>query len=245
MPGRSGSHHFYGIPLVRRIVYIIIFLLILLYHGTGQAQIETEKKVSVEKGRVAFVEIRAERSVTLFVLYPSQYKRYVETGEKSGALEITGVLWYIYPIPAMLEDQTVYFIVKDGAEFKIRYEIIDERIKKLYSGEVLLRSGLESLLGGISTLRLSQILPGLKIEITTSAKAKLAVVKTIDYAFFLRGIKTFDEIYSSAEIKRDDDAPLRLETKDFDDLYIISEAQEGTRIKYLIWATKESAESGC
>lgn len=231
--------------MVRRIVYIIIFLLILLYHGTGQAQIETEKKVSAEKGRVAFVEIRAERPVTLLVLYPSQYKRYVETGEKSGALEITGILWYIYPIPAMLEDQTVYFIVKDGAEFKIRYEIIDERIKKLYSGEVLLRSGLESLLGGISTLRLSQILPGLKIEVTTSAKAKLAVVKTIDYAFFLRGIKTFDEIYSSAEIKRDGDAPLRLETKDFDDLYIISEAEEGTRIKYLIWATKESAESGC
>jgi len=82
-----------------------------------------EKKVFVERERVAFVEITSDKPVALFIMYTPQYNNYIKSGSTDGAFEVNNIRWYFYPIPAMFDDQTVFFIIKEGASFKITYEM--------------------------------------------------------------------------------------------------------------------------
>ncbi len=224
----------------------IIFLFI-YGHSTSDNQkpnIEYEKKVFVEREKVAFVEITSDKPVDLFIMYTPQYKNYTKSGSTEGAFDVRNIRWYIYPIPAMFDDQTVYFVVKEGAQFKITYENIKERIDRLFKGEILLRSGATSFFKkGIDSIRLTQNLPDLQIEIEASEDAQIAAVKVMDYISLTRGQKSFEDIYKNASFKGV--KSLNFRAPDFDDLYLIVKSENGVNIKYKTWANKETANSGC
>ncbi|HAP66598.1 MAG TPA: hypothetical protein DCQ99_02030 [Nitrospinae bacterium] len=205
---------------------------------------EYEKKVFVEREKVAFVEIKSDKPVDIFIMYSPQYKNYTKSGSTEGAFDMRNIRWYIYPIPAMFDDQTVYFIVKEGAEFKVTYENVKERIDRLFKGDMLLRSGADSFFKkGIDSIRLTQNLPDLQIEIEASEDVQIAVVKVMDYISLTRGKKSFEEIYENASFKGV--KSLNFRSPDFDDLYLIAKSENGVNIKYKTWANKDTASSGC
>jgi hypothetical protein len=223
-------------------LFATLIFTLLLY--SPSFALESEKKVFVERERVAFVEITSDKPVDLFIMYSPQYKKYAESGSTEGAFDVKSITWYIYPIPAMFDDQTVYFIVKDGANFKITYENIKERIDRLFKGEILLRSGADSYFKkGIDSIRLTQNLPDLQIEIEASEDVQIAVVKVMDYISLTRGKKSFEEIYSNASFKGI--KSLNFRAPDFDDLYLIVQSKNGANIRYKTWANKDTANSGC
>src|SRR3972149_6101607 len=77
---------------------------------TASSPPSSENRVDVKKGLVAFVEIKAEEPVTIYIMYPTQFTKYKETGSAAGVLELRNLTWLIYPIPALMEAQTVYFV---------------------------------------------------------------------------------------------------------------------------------------
>ncbi len=204
-----------------------------------------EKKIDVKKGLVAFVEISSSAPTTVYLMYPSQYERYKASGSTEGALEFKNITWLFYPIPALLEDQTVYFIPKGEVTFNITYENIQERIDRLYVGEEQLRAGTEMLIEpGVNIVRLTPLIPGLKVSLDFFEKYRFVVIKTIDLARYNKGLKSFDQLYTENELKGNYDH-LNFSTSDFEDIYLLIKSENQGRLKYMIWATKESAESGC
>lgn len=232
-------------------VFIILFLTGLVVLGVAVRPSSAgkdpppERRVDVKKGLVAFVEIRSREPVTMYIMYPTQYRKYSATGSLEGALEIKKITWLIYPVPAMLEDQTVYFVPEGGVIFNVQYEDIEERIDRLLKGEEMLRAGMEMLVeGGISITRLTPLIPGLKIRLDFSEDARFVIIKTIDFARYRKGIKTFDQLYEESDLKGHEKG-FNFSTTEFEDLYLLVEAIVPIRVKSIIHATKESAESGC
>lgn len=220
-----------------------VFIIALLFYKPSFA-LEYEKKVFVEREKVAFVEITSDKPVALFIMYTPQYNNYIKSGSTEGAFDVKNIRWYIYPIPAMFDDQTVFFIVKDGAKFNITYEIIKERIDRLFNGETLLRSGADAFFKkGIDSIRLTQNLPELKIDIEASIDVEIMVIKVMDYISLIRGLKSFEEIYKNASIKGN--RSLNFRAPDFDDLYLVVKSENGVNIRYKTWANKDTATSGC
>lgn len=204
-----------------------------------------DKKIEVKKDLVAFVEINSSAPSTVYLMYPAQYEKYMKSGSPEGVLEFKDITWLFYPIPALLEDQTVYFVTKDDVAFNITYENIQERIDRLFSGEEQLRAGTETLISkGINVVRLTQLIPGLKVRFDLFSKSEFVVIKTIDLARYRKGIKGFDQLYSENELKGSNDH-FNFTTSDFDDRYLLIRTENQGKLKYIIRATKESAESGC
>lgn len=204
-----------------------------------------EKRVEVKKGVVAFVDVKSEEPTTLYIMYPTQYNRYKETGSTEGALEFEEITWLLYPVAAMLEDQTVYFVPSGGARFDVRYENIQERIDQLLKGEERLRAGMEKQVeGGVSVIRLTPLIPSLKVRLDFSGDARFVIVKTIDFARYRKGLKTFAQLYDEAAL-RGSQREVHFSTTDFEDLYLLVKTAGPVRVKSVIHATKESAESGC
>ena len=203
------------------------------------------KKVDIKKGLVAFVDIKSPTPAAVYLLYPVQYEKYKETGSLEGVLEFKNITWLMYPIPALLEDQTVYFVPKGDVTFTITYENIRERIDRLYRGEEQLRAGTEMLtIPGVNVVRLTPLIPGLKIRLEFSDNIPFVIAKTIDLARYLKGIKGFDQLYDEAGLKGAGKG-FNFSTSDFEDLYLLIKTNEPMRVKYIIHATRESAESGC
>lgn len=100
-----------------------------------------QKMVEVNKGQVAFVHIRADGPTSILIMYPAQYQSYKATGSTEGAYAVQDVTWFLYPIPAMLEAQTVRFVADRDLVFDVVYEVIEERVDRLFRGEELLRAG--------------------------------------------------------------------------------------------------------
>ncbi len=228
--------------------FFAIFIIILFNYSQSfadnQNPIEYEKKIFVEREKVAFVEITSDKPVDIFIMYTPQYNSYLKSGSTEGAFDVKSVTWYIYPIPAMFDDQTVYFIVKDGARFSITYENVKERIDRLYKGEVLLRSGINAFLRkGVDSIRLTQNLPELQIDIEASEDAPIMAIKVMDYLSLTRGLKSFEEIYNNASLKGK--KALSFRSPDFEDLYIVVKSEKGVNIKYRTWANRDAANSGC
>lgn len=208
-----------------------------------------ERRVNIEKGQVAFVELKSPDPLTVYIMYPTQYTKYNTTGSLEGVLELKNITWLLYPLPAMLEDQTVYFVpereVRREVTFNVEYEDIKERIDRLLKGEERLRAGMEMMVeNGVNAIRLTPLIPGLKIKLDFSGEARFVIVKTIDFARFRKGIKTFEQLYGESDIKGSQNV-FNLSTTDFEDLYLLVEAPATIRVKSIIHATKESAESGC
>lgn len=204
-----------------------------------------ERRVDVKKGLVAFVDIRSTEPVTMYIMYPTQYSKYSATGSLDGVLELKNITWLMYPVPAMLEDQTVYFVPRGEVIFNVQYEDIKERIDRLLKGEEMLRAGMEMLVeGGINVIRLTPLIPGLKIRLDFSGNARFVIVKTIDFARYRKGIKTFDQLYEESDLKGHEKG-FNFSTTDFEDLYLLLETPAPMRVRSIIHATKESAESGC
>lgn len=204
-----------------------------------------EKRVDVRKGVVAFVDVKSEEPTTLYVLYPTQYSKYKGTGSTEGVLEFKDITWLLYPVAAMLEDQTVYFVLKGEARFDVRYENIQERIDHLLKGEEKLRAGMEMQVeGGVSMIRLTPLIPALKVRLEFSNDVRFVIVKTIDFARYRRGLKTFEQLYDEA-VLRGPEKEIHFSTTDFEDLYLLVKTGEPVRVRSIIHATKESAESGC
>lgn len=219
------------------------FTIVLLFYNLSFA-LEYEKKVFVEREKVAFVEITSDKPVDIFIMYTPQYNSYLKSGSMEGAFDVKSITWYIYPIPAMFDDQTVYFIVKDGAKFSITYENVQERIERLYKGEVLLRSGASAFLKkGVDSIRLTQNLPELQIDIEASEDVPIMAIKVMDYISLMRGFKSFEEIYDNTNNKGKKSVSFR--APDFDDLYVVVQSKNGVNIKYKTWANREAANSGC
>ena len=213
----------------------------------------SEKRVDVKKGLVAFVEIKTEEPVTVYILYPTQYTKYKATGSADGVLEFKNITWLIYPIPALLEDQTVYFVPfvpKGGPKrgdilFHTVYEDIHERIDRLMKGEEMLRAGMEmAVAGGTEVIRLTPLIPGLKVRLDFSGDTRFVVVKTIDLARYRKGVKSFEQLYEESDLKGSEKRVI-YSTKGFEDLYLFVRTPDPVRVKSVIHATKESAESGC
>ncbi|MBI5756394.1 MAG: hypothetical protein HZA12_05655 [Nitrospirae bacterium] len=203
------------------------------------------KKVDIQKGLVAFVDIKSPTPAAVYLLYPVQYEKYTETGLLEGVLEFKNITWLMYPIPALLEDQTVYFVPKGDVIFNITYENIRERIDRLYRGEEQLRAGTEMLTEpGVNVVRLTPLIPGLKIRLEFSDNIAFVIAKTIDFARYRKGLKSFEQLYGDAEIKGTSNV-FNFSTTDYEDLYVLIKTDSLMKMKYLIWATKESAESGC
>lgn len=227
----------------------IVFIVTVFAYNPSLAEnknslLEYERRVDVERDRVAFVEITSEIPVNIFIMYTPQYTNYMKNGSTQGAFEVKDVLWYFYPIPAMFDNQTVFFIVKEGAKFSITYENVKERIERLFKGGVLLRSGANSFFRkGIDSIRLTQNLPGLQIEIEASEDVEVMAVKVMDYISLTRGIKSFEDIYRMAGFKGR--RSLSFRSPDFDDLYVIVKSKNGVNIRYKTWANKEAAIAGC
>jgi len=121
---------------------------------------------------------------------------------------------------------------------------VKERIDRLFKGEILLRSGANSFFKkGIDSIRLTQNLPELQIEIEASEDAQIAVVKVMDYISLTRGKKSFEEIYNNASFKGI--RTLNFRAPDFDDLYLVIKSENGVNIRYKTWANKDTANSGC
>ncbi|MBI5407664.1 MAG: hypothetical protein HZA18_08235 [Nitrospirae bacterium] len=221
----------------------------------------SEERVDVKKGLVAFVEIKTEEPVTVYILYPTQYTKYKATGSADGILEFKNITWLIYPIPALLEDQTVYFVPfvpkggpKGGPKegdvlFHTIYEDIYERIDRLMKGEEMLRAGMEmAVAGGTEVIRLTPLIPGLKVRLDFSGDTRFVIVKTIDLARYRKGVKSFEQLYEESDLKGSEKG-INFSTTDFEDLYLIVRlivrTRDPVRVKSVIHATKESAESGC
>lgn len=228
-------------------LFIAVVTILLLYtpSATGNGKgLEYEKKVFVEREKVAFVEITSEKPVDILIMYTPQYNNYIRSGSAEGAFEVKNIIWYIYPIPAMFDDQTVFFITRGGARFNVTYENIKERIDKLFKGEMLLRSGVSSFFKkGIDSIRLTQNLPELQIEIEASEDVQIMVIKVMDYISLTRGLKSFEDIYSNAKFKGI--RTLNFRAPDFDDLYLVAKSESGTNIMYKTWVNKDTASSGC
>ncbi|MBI3813955.1 MAG: hypothetical protein HY279_05745 [Nitrospinae bacterium] len=224
---------------------LIIFLLTCSRAiADNQNSIEYEKKVFVEREKVAFVEITSDKPIDIFIMYTPQYNSYCKSGSTEGAFDVKSITWYIYPIPAMFDDQTVFFIAKDGARFNITYENVKDRIDRLFKGEALLRSGASAFFKkGIDSIRLTQNLPELQIEIEASEDIPIMALKVMDYMALTRGLKSFEEIYNNTVLKGKKSLSFR--APDFDDLYIVVKSEKGVNIKYKTWANREAANSGC
>lgn len=213
--------------------------------GGGIAAAGQEKRVDVKKGAVAFVDVKSDEITTLYIMYPTQYSKYKETGSTEGVLEFKDITWFLYPVAAMLEDQTVYFVPNGEARFDVRYENIQERIDQLLKGEEKLRAGMEMRVErGVSMIRLTPLIPALKVSLDFSGDARFVIVKTIDFARYRKGLKTFEQLYDEA-VLRGSEKELRFSTTDFEDLYLLVKTDGPVRVKSVIHATKESAESGC
>jgi hypothetical protein len=217
----------------------------------------SENRVDVKKGLVAFVEIKAEEPVTIYIMYPTQYTKYKATGSADGILEFKNITWLIYPIPALMEEQTVYFVPfvpKGGPKrgdvlFHTVYEDIHARIDRLMKGEEMLRAGMEMVVaGGTEVIRLTPLIPGLKVRLDFSGNTRFVIVKTIDLAKYRKGIKSFEQLYEESDLKGSEKG-INFSTTDFEDLYLIVRlivrTPDPVRVKSVIHATKESAESGC
>jgi len=213
----------------------------------------SEERVDVKKGLVAFVEIKTEEPVTVSIMYPTQYTKYKTTGSANGVLEFKNITWLVYPIPALLEEQTVYFLSsvpkgeakKGDILFHTVYEDIHERIERLMKGEEMLRAGMEMAIeGGTEVIRLTPLIPGLKVRLDFSGNARFIIVKTIDLARYRKGIKSFEQLYDEADLKGSEKG-INFSTTEFEDLYLIVRTPDPVRVKSVIHATKESAESGC
>jgi hypothetical protein len=229
---------------MNKILKLFTFFIIILLSYNPSFALEYEKKVFVEREKVAFVEIASDKPVDIFIMYTPQYNSYLKSGSMEGAFDVKSVTWYIYPIPAMFDDQTVYFIVKEGAKFSISYENIKERINRLYKGEVLLRSGANAFFKkGIDSVRLTQNLPELQIDIEASEDVPIMAIKVMDYLSLTRGLKSFEEIYNNANLKGKKSLSFR--APDFEDLYLVVKSENGVDIQYKTWANKEAANSGC
>ena len=204
-----------------------------------------ENRLDVKKGEVAFVEIRSQEPSTIYIMYPTQYNKYKTTGSLEGVLEHKNVTWLIHPVPAMLEDQTVYFIQKGETIFSVVYENIQERIDGLIKGEEMLRAGMEMRVADKeNVVRLTPLIPDLKMMLDFSKEAKFVIIKTIDFARYRKGLKNFDQLYEES-VHKGSGTGYNFTTKDFEDLYLIIKTPDPIRVKYIIRATKESAESGC
>lgn len=216
----------------------------------GDAVNPQAKRVDVKKDRVAFVEMKSSEPVILYIMYPSQYSRYAETGSISGVTEYKNITWLMYPVPALFEDQTVYFVsagdVRPGdVKINVTYENINERVDRLLKGEEMLRGGTETLVeGGVNMIRLTPLIPGLKVRLDFSGDTQFVIVKTTDFARYRKGIKSFESLYEEADLKGTDRG-FDFSTTDFEDLYLIVRTTAPVRVKSVIHATKESAESGC
>lgn len=209
-----------------------------------------EKRVDVKKEMVAFVEVISVKPATLYIMYPTQYKKYADTGSTEGVSEYKNLTWLMYPVPALLEDQTVYFVsagdVRPGdVKINVTYENINERVDRLLKGEEMLRGGTETVIeGGVSMIRLTPLIPGLKVRLDFSGDAQFVIVKTIDFARYRKGQKSFESLFADADIKGRERG-YNFSTTDFEDLYLLVKTTTPIRIKSVIHATKESAESGC
>ena len=210
-----------------------------------QVQNDMVKKVEAKKGIVAFIELSSPSQSDVYLLYPTQYNKYKTSGSLEGVIEFKDITWLFYPIPALLEDQTVYIITKGEVKLNIAYENIQERLDRLFAGEEQLRAGTEmSIDSGISMVRLTPLIPGLKVRLDFTENAQFVIVKTIDLARYKKGLKSFDQLYKEYELKGSSDH-FNFSNSDFEDLYMLVRTDKRIRLKYLIWATKESAESGC
>lgn len=237
---------------VKVIIAAIIFVLL---SGGGEASPElaegggkgvvSEKKVEAKKGIVAFIELSLNTPSDVYLLYPSQYNKYRKSGSLDGGLEFKEITWLFYPVPALLEDQTVYVVTKGAVRFNITYEDIQERIDRLYAGEEQLRAGSEvTIKSGTNVVRLTPLIPGLRVRLDLSENAEFVIAKTIDLARYKKGLKSFDQLYEGNDLKGNS-GHLDFITSEFEDLYLIVRTDRQIMLKYMIWATKESAESGC
>ena len=203
------------------------------------------KKVDAKKGIVAFIELSSPVPTDVYLMYPTQYNKYKASGLLEGVIEFKEISWLFYPVPALLEDQTVYIVSKGNITFNITYENIQERLDRLFAGEEQLRAGTEmSINNGITVVRLTQLIPGLKVKLDLTENAQFVITRTIDLARYNKGLKGFDQIYKENALKGSNDH-LDFITSDFEDLYLLVRTDNQIRLKYMIWATKESAESGC
>lgn len=240
-----------GYSGVRAFVTLLSLTLILFAVVVSSAATEgippalAEKRVEARKGMVAFVDMKSEEPTTLYIMYPTQYSRYKETGSTEGALEFKDLTWLLYPVAAMLEDQTVYFVPKGEARFDVRYENIQERIDQLLRGEEKLRAGMEMQIEeGVSMIRLTPLIPALKVRLDFSGDTRFVILKTIDFARYRKGLKTFEQLYDEA-VLRGSEKEIHFSTTDFEDLYLLVKTDGPLRVRSIIHATKESAESGC
>lgn len=204
-----------------------------------------EKKVEAKKGIVAFIELSSPIPSDVYLLYPTQYNKYKTSGSLEGVIKFNDITWLFYPIPALLEDQTIYIVTKGEVNYNITYENIQERLDRLFTGEEQLRAGTEMTINsGINIVRLTPLIPGLRVRLDFTENAQFVIVKTIDLARYKKGLKSFDQLYKEYELKGSSDH-FNFSISDFEDLYMIVRTDNRIRLKYLIWATKESAESGC
>jgi len=204
-----------------------------------------EKKIEAKKGIVAFIELSSTVPADIYLMYPTQYNKYKASGSLEGVIEFKEISWLFYPVPALLEDQTVYIVSKENVNFNITYENIQERIDRLFAGEEQLRAGTEmSINNGITVVRLTQLIPGLKVRLDLTENAQFVITRTIDLARYNKGLKGFDQLYKENALKGSSDH-FNFITSDFEDLYLLVRTDNQIRLKYMIWATKESAESGC
>ena len=94
--------------------------------GGFEGLFSSEKRIHAPKGIVAFIELSSPTPSDVYLLYPTQHNKYKESGSLEGVLEFKEITWLFYPIPALLEDQTVYIITKGEVKLNITYENIQE-----------------------------------------------------------------------------------------------------------------------
>ena len=126
--------------------------------GGGQRAFPVEKRVDVKKEMVAFVEVISVKPAALYIMYPTQYKKYADTGSTEGVSEYKNLTWLMYPVPALLEDQTVYFVSPgnvrpEDVKINVTYENINERVDRLMKGEEMLRGWKEDTGKALKKLR--------------------------------------------------------------------------------------------
>lgn len=236
---------------LKAIVTVIIFLTVFSAVEQGRSEDNNispplhEKKIEAQKGIVAFIELSSPTPSDVYLLYPTQYDKYKKSGSLEGVLSFKEITWFFYPIPALLEDQTVYIVTGGEAHINITTENIQERLDRLYAGEEQLRAGAEtSINSGIHIVRLTPLIPGLKVRLDFTENTQFVIAKTIDLARYKKGLKGFDQLVKDNELKGTGDH-FNFSTSDFEDLYLLVRTDKQIRLKYMIWATRESAESGC
>lgn len=220
----------------------------LVIAGAGEVSSASSdvKKVEAKKGIVAFIELSSPVPSDVYLMYPAQYSKYKESGLLEGGIEFKEINWLFYPVPALLEDQTVYIVSRGDVTFNITYENIQERLDRLFAGEEQLRAGTEmSVKSGLSAVRLTPLIPGLKIRLDMTENVQFVIIRTIDLARYNRGLKSFDDLYKENKLKKVSGDHFDFVTSDFEDLYLLVRTDNKIFLKYMIWATKDSAESGC